>query len=446
MNLNYLLEKKGFEEIDYKCFYRDVFPVGAFERKCMYEDHKPNGVIVEVTNEKINGRQKILRHTLTDDLEKLDEVVQRDNFCIMSPISYIGKSRKSQNARLLYAIAIDLDGVTTEKGFDFLMEQIEHGDIMQKFVWGLPRPTYIVSSGTGLHLYYVFVQPIPLFRNIVEGLEKLKRRLTWQAWTQGASDLHDNVQYESLYQGFRVVGTITKNGSRARAYKIGNKITVDYLNDFVPEDYQAKDFIYQSNLTLEEAKKKYPGWYEKRIVQNKPKGTWTCHEGLYKWWIEKMKDGATQGHRYWCVMTLATYAKKCNIPYERLFKDSVGMLDLLNSKGDEFTTDDILHALEAYNDSYMTYPIDTIVNRTDIPIEKNKRNYRKQSVHVKYMNMQREFKVELGECTNGGRPKGKSKQKDIVEEWQHNNPQGRKADCIRDTGLAKSTVYKWWND
>ena len=60
--------------------------------------------------------------------------------------------------------------------------------------------------------------------------------------------------------------------------------------------------------------------------------------------------------------------------------------------------------------------------------------------------MQREFKVELGECTNGGRPKGKSKQKDIVEEWQHNNPQGRKADCIRDTGLAKSTVYKWWND
>lgn len=446
MNLNDLLEKKGFEEIDYKCFYRDVFPIGSFERKCMYEDHKPNGVIVEVTNEKINGRQKILRHTLTDDLEKLDEVVQRNNFCIMSPISYVGKSRKSQNARLLYAIAIDLDGVTTEKGFDFLMEQIEHGDIMQKFVWGLPRPTYIVSSGTGLHLYYVFVQPIPLFRNIVEGLEKLKRRLTWQAWTQGASDLHDNVQYESLYQGFRVVGTITKNGSRARAYKIGNKITVDYLNDFVPEDYQAKDFIYQSNLTLEEAKKKYPGWYEKRIVQNKPKGTWTCHEGLYKWWIEKMKDGATQGHRYWCVMTLATYAKKCNIPYERLFKDSVGMLDLLNSKGDEFTTDDILHALEAYNDSYMTYPIDTIVNRTDIPIEKNKRNYRKQSVHVKYMNMQREFKVELGECTNGGRPKGKSKQKDIVEEWQHNNPQGRKADCIRDTGLAKSTVYKWWND
>lgn len=24
-------------------------------------------------------------------------------------------------------------------------------------------------------------------------------------------------------------------------------------------------------------------------------------------------------------------------------------------------------------------------------------------------------------------------------------PDGRKADCIRDTGLSKPTVYKWWD-
>ena len=70
-------------------------------------------------------------------------------------------------------------------------------------VWGLPRPTYIVGSGTGLHLYFVFERPIPLFRNTVKELECLRRRITWQAWTQGASSLHDNVQYESLFQGFR---------------------------------------------------------------------------------------------------------------------------------------------------------------------------------------------------------------------------------------------------
>ena len=34
--------------------------------------------------------------------------------------------------------------------------------------------------------------------------------------------------------------------------------------------------------------------------------------------------------------------------------------------------------------------------------------------------------------------------KDIVQQWRLEHPDGRKADCIRDTGLNKRTVYKWW--
>lgn len=60
------------------------------------------------------------------------------------------------------------------------------------------------------------------------------------------------------------------------------------------------------------------------------------------------------------------------------------------------------------------------------------------------MNNQRAFKVELGECTNGGRPKGSGEKSKIVEEWQRQHPDGKKADCIRETGLSKPTVYKWW--
>ena len=31
-----------------------------------------------------------------------------------------------------------------------------------------------------------------------------------------------------------------------------------------------------------------------------------------------------------------------------------------------------------------------------------------------------------------------------VREWQESHPAGKKADCIRETGLSKPTVYKWW--
>lgn len=424
-----------FDEVSYMGFYRDVFPTGSFEKRGLYEDGKYNGIAVSIRK----GEKKAKRLTVTDDLEVIEEMAMSDDFCLMSPISYVGKSRKSENARFMYALAIDLDGVETQKQWYFFMEQVERGHEMLSFVWGIPRPTYLVSSGTGLHIYYVFDKPVPMFRNIVEQLEVLKKRLTWQAWTQGASSLHDKVQYESLFQGFRVVGTITKNGGRCRAFKVGEKVSVEYLNRFVPEEYRVKDFVYKTDLSLTKAKEKYPEWYQKRIVEKRPKQTWTCKKDLYDWWIRKLSESAEQGHRYWCIMTLATYAKKCGVTRRVLEEDAYGLIPLMNTKGDEFTEDDVLHALEAFTDSYITYPIDTIVNRTGIPIEKNKRNYRKQTVHMKIMSSTRDILYPDGEWRYVP-PTAES----TVREWQKSHPSGKKADCIRETGLSKPTVYKWW--
>lgn len=424
-----------FEEISPMDFYRDLFPEGEFEKKGVYEDGKYNGIAVSIAK----GKDHTKRYTITDDLDAIMEMVSTDDFCLMSPISYAGKSRKSINARFMYALAIDLDGIETLDQWHFFMKQIEKGHEMLCFVWGLPKPTYLVASGTGLHIYYVFKKPIPMFKNIVKQLETLKRRLTWQAWTQGASSLHDKVQYESLFQGFRVVGTATKTGGRCRAFKTGEKVTVEYLNEFVPEEYRVKSFAYKSELRLSEAKKKYPEWYQRRVIDGKPKKTWTCKKDLYKWWIKTLSDGADQGHRYWCIMTLATYAKKCGVSREELERDAYGLIPLMNTKGDTFTEDDVLHALEAYTDNYITYPIHTIVNRTGIPIKKNKRNYRKQAVHLARARAVQDIDYPNHEWA--GRPTAEQ----TVREWRKSHPTGKKADCIRETGLSKPTVYKWWD-
>lgn len=437
-----VLLSEQFREVECMDFYRDVFPVGSFEEKGIYEKGKYNGVAVSIHP----GDDLVKRFLITDDLQELKQLMGTNDFCLMSPISYVGRSRKSANARFMYALAIDLDGMETMKNWEFFMEQINRGHEMLSFVWGIPRPTYLISSGTGIHIYYVFEKQIPMFRNIVEQLEVLKRRLTWQAWTQGSSVLHDNVQYESLFQGFRVVGTITKTGTRCRAFKVGKKVTVEYLNRFVPEDYRVKSMVYQSDLRLDKAKELYPEWYQRRVVEGRPKQTWVCKKDLYNWWIRKLTVGAEQGHRYWCIMTLATYAKKCNVPRRELEKDAFGLIPLMNTRGDAFTEDDVLHALEAYDDSYITYPIDTIVRRTGILIEKNKRNGRKQEAHMKILNNTRKFRRDdLGEAEykNNGRPKGTDK-REVVKNWRRNNPDGKKIDCERETGLSRPTVLKWW--
>lgn len=426
----------SFDEVSYMDFYRAIFPVGSFEVRGVYEDGKYNGIAVSIQK----GSKRAKRFTVTDDLEAIEDMALTDDFCLMSPISYAGKSRKSENARFLYALVIDLDGMETLKQWNFFMQQVEYGHKMLSFVWGLPRPTYLISSGTGLHIYYVFEKPIPLFHNVVEQMEVLKKRLTWQAWTQGASSFHDKVQYESLFQGFRVVGTITKTGGRCRAFEVGEKVTVEYLNRFVPEQYRVKSFLYKSDLSLPEAKEKYPGWYQRRVVEKRPRQTWTCKKDLYDWWIRTLSEGAEQGHRYWCIMTLATYAKKCGVPRDELEKDAYGLIPLMNTKGDKFTEDDVLHALEAYTDSYITYPIKTIASRTGIKIERNKRNGRKQDTHLRIARSTLAIMNEDEGHVLQGRPTAKQ----TVWEWQESHPVGKKAECIRETGLSKPTVYKWW--
>ena len=440
-----------YDELEPKEFYREIFREGELQEKGVYDKGKYNGIIVEVTKDKLHdGRNKILRHTLTDDLDKIDEVVERDNFCLISPISYIGKKRNSDNARALYALTIDLDGVIIKNGDDptglkTLFHQIENLD-------RIPMPTYIVSSGTGLHLYYVFKKPIMLFPNVVKQLQKYKRELTRIVWQGYITKLEDNVQYESLFQGFRVVGTITKKGERARAFRTGKRVTMEYMNEFVDEEFKTDDFVYKSNLTLEQAKEKYPEWYEKRIVEKQPKGIWICKRALYDWWKKKIIKQAKTGHRYYCMMMLAVYARKAGIEREELEKDAFIFMEKFDklpaSEDNPFTEKDVIDALQAYDDRYMTYPINSISYLTDIHIEKNRRNYRKQEVHL----MGARAIQEINDKVNGtswrdgnGRPKGSGTKKQIVKEWRLSNPNGKKAECIRETGLTKPTVYKWWD-
>ena len=83
-------------------FYRDIFPVGSFERKGHFEDEKGNGIAVTVPKAagiamEIKGDGKARRYTITDELSELSEVFDTD-FTIMSPLSYFGRRRCGKNA------------------------------------------------------------------------------------------------------------------------------------------------------------------------------------------------------------------------------------------------------------------------------------------------------------------------------------------------------------
>lgn len=439
---NYL--KQFFDEVTPLEFYRSIFPVGSLEKKGQQHTGEYNALAVELLSP-LKGKERrsnAKKYIITDGLEVLNELLKSENFVIISPISYIGKSRQSQNARFIYAMAIDLDGVTQLRNLQDLLYQIE-----EKY---LPKPTYLVWSGTGLHLYYQFEVPLPCFKNITSQLTELKKALTFQIWNGYVSEEAEKPQIESLFQGFRMVGGVTKGGNRTRAFYLGKKVTIEYLNNYVPEQSRVVSYRYQSKLTLKQASEKYPEWYEQRIVNKRKRNTWVASRAVYNWWLSELKQKIVVGHRYYGIMVLAVYAKKCGVTKKELEADAFGLVSMLDKMTTEeqnhFTREDVLAALEMYNDNYITFPINSISKLTAVYIKKNKRNGRKQEVHLARARAVQSIDYPNGEWRyHGGRPKG-SKQQETIKQWRRNNPKGTIKQCIKQIGISKSTVYKYWKD
>lgn len=456
-----------FDEVEPKEFYRGIFPEGSFQKKGQKRESPDdewiyNGIMVSVTKDKReDGSPKVWKYIVTDDLDVIDEVGKTDDFCLMSPISYAGKNRTADRARFLYAFAVDLDRLKMKDGDPIGLRTLWNNHI--EMADRIPKPTYIVSSGTGLHLYYVLSDPIAMFKDTSRKLQDLKRDLTSLIWHDTIVDIESvkDIQQEGIYQGFRVPGTITKKGDRTRAFLTGEKITIGELIRYTEgfrksrERLEEKQFVKKKSLTLEKAKKLYPDWYERRIRQKEPKGSWHVSRNVYDWWKREIQTGAVVGHRYYCMMMLAVYARKCSmydpkhnpnpVTEEELKEDAFGLLDhmesLTNDEDNHFTTGDVLDALEAFNEKWITYPRNSVAFKSGITIKANKRNGRKQKDHIKLMNYVRD---EINQNTDWREGNGRKPKKDIVEDWCLRHPDGIKADCIRDTGLDRKTVSKWW--
>ena len=452
------LSDRGYPGVSAIDFYDDIFGEDLEEERLPEDyvrgeyaaiaiermkklDKDGNVVLNSKGKEKYVGR----RYTVTrGNMELYDLIDRSENFCMIAPISYAGRSRKNENARFMYALCIEVDYIQPKSGLEELIYSWE------RRVSPMPCPTYIVCSGNGLHLYYVFERPVPLWKNIFEGLTEAKKHFTPWFWNKYVTTAYEAIEYESINQPFRCVGSRTKGDSYVMAFRTGEKITIEYLNRFLPEDLQL-DSIYKSKCTLEQAKELYPDWYKRRIEQGEDRGHWNRYQPIYYNWIEKILDrkkGAVVGKRYHCLENLCSLAVQCNIEPEQVERDCRRVAErfeeLTTNDDNHFTEYDIICALRTYHDgAEQAYRrrIEFISKKTGINLVPKKRNGRKQAEHIKLMNFVRD---ELNGNKDWRNKEGRPTAEQIVREWQESHPAGKKADCIRETGLSKKTVYKWW--
>ncbi|MBQ7906303.1 MAG: hypothetical protein IJZ71_09630 [Treponema sp.] len=379
-----LLENQ-FKESSSVEFYRDLFPKGSLQKKgelfdeyeidCPYE-RKGNIIATSICKD---DKKKTRNWIVTDDLEDL-KYVQGVEFGLIAPVSWWGKSHKKANAHELFAFGIDIDYVNVQC-LKNLLKQFRTG--VQ-----LP-PSYLVSSGKGLHLYYFLDKPIPLYSNLIDMLCQLKKDLIRRLWNDTSSLKPERPDITGIFQGFRSVGCLSKLGPGylVRAYKIsGKRYSLEELAkmarsnvdvsivDKKPEWKPKKD-----RISLEEALEKYPDWYERKILKKeKPQKIWHSNSKLYEWWKGKIMDEVKSGGRYYSLMALCSFGRKCGISDEQIKSDAWGFLNELEKRTDDetnhFTERDVEDALESLKNPKIALATrEWISEHTKVEIKPNKR-------------------------------------------------------------------------
>ena len=430
-----------YEEIEGEEFYRYIFPNNQDQGELSGDYSKPNAVYLYKDPKDEGSNRQLRRRIMLNDTweEDYKEFVENNPMTLCSGLSYRGRTNRLAHAQNMNALVFDLDCVGKDELLTLFLRMGQEPGLRR-----LPQPTFLVMSGTGLHIYYVFDEPIELYPNIKLQLKKLKYDLTFKIWEYKATSQEKQIQYQSINQGFRMVGSKNdKYDLPVKAFKTGDKVTLDYINAYVDDIENQVDIkrrFRPSQYTKEEAKEKFPDWYQRVVVEkNRNQKKWNIKRDLYDWWL-RQSHKVKGGHRYFYLMCMVIYAVKCDIPKDEVEEDMYEKFDELRKieHSNPLEEVDIISALETYDRQYYNFKIEDIEKLTDIRIERNKRNHRKRKDHIKVMNGMKLIKRELGELKEG-RP---SKEK-LVKEYINRFPEKNPTDIARDLGISRTTVYKY---
>ena len=432
------LNKRLYQELSPIDYYRMMFPEGSFQAKGESNgDYKANGLLQFRNNgDDCNG---MLNSIIYDDLITIQECIERKGrysnheFVTVSACSYIGKHKKNDNARYCFALIFDIDQVDVPE-LDKLLGMAD-ADL-------IPRPTAIVVSGNGVHVVFMLQEPIRLYHKKLEKLNNIKSMLTRKLWNAHTS-LDPNPQYQGITQGYRCVGTQTKKGHMTRAYLTGSKVfrsngIVDHsiyterikqcLNNKHLTEEMFQELVNDYNhLTLEEAKDMYPKWYQRRILDNKPKGKLEFNPAVYSKWLDTIKTKASDGNRRRSIICLASCGQKCNIPKEQFENDVMDLIPLFDSrtKSDDnhFKYSNVKSIIDTYEtNNYIKMKFSTFENMTGIAYPKKK-------------------------VKSTGNKVGRPSQQAIIQQYLDNHPDiTNKSQIARECNCTRQTVNKYFNN
>lgn len=347
------------------------------------------------------------------------------NDTLIGGCTYFNNWISKQSAKNIYTFIIDFDNAYSGTVLNALRRDWESAN-GEKFA----KPTYIVNSGTGLHLYFVLTEPIPVYHSMTQNIDRLYRALA----VQQSQRVYVERQIQWFGQDFRCAGGLNKYNWENTVFRIGEKWDIDKLGQAVGlEDVHFIRFgeKRQQKKTVKRKRQKIVGWKTDRA--------------FYDYALRNCRDKTKEGNRYLSMCALSVIAYKCGIDRGELEKDLHGLLPEYNRNSERpIKPKEIQSAMKLYNEKAMATPRESLEHWQGWEYHPIKRNGRKQALHLKIArNTQAIIDEENG--TNWREGSGRKSKESAIADWRRLHPEGTKAQCIRETGLGKSTVYRHWN-
>ena len=382
----------------------------------IFEDLEQDIPVVVIDNEDTN--EKTIRKMSIDDAIMFGT---SRNDVLIGGCTYFNCWISKKSARDIHTFIIDYDNAYSGVLLKALQDDWRSAN-------GEPfaKPTYIVNSGTGLHLYFVLTEPIPNYHNMTANIDKLYRELA----IQQSRRVYVQPQVQWFGQDFRCAGGMNKYDWENTVFRVGNKWDIDELAKAVGLN------IHFTRYGEKRTQKPQQRKHKRRQTEG-----WKTNRAFYDYALKNCKDKTHEGNRYMSMCALSAIAYKCGVDRDELERDLTDLLPIYNKGAErEVKPKEIVSAMKMYNSKAALTPRDSLEHWQGWEYKPIKRNGRKQRLHLRIARSTLDIMNEEHGKTLQGR---KSKQ-DIVEQWQQSNPDKTVTDCSRALGISRTTVYKYW--
>lgn len=345
------------------------------------------------------------------------------NDALMGGCTFFNNWISRRSTQDVYAFIIDLDNAYSGT-LQAILQREWRGGGGEMYA----KPTYITNSGTGLHLYYVFTEPIPAYYKQQNELNQVYRALA----KQQAQRVYVEEQIQWYGQQFRMVGGGTKYGWEVSAYRYGPKWNLDDLAKFYGLDFH---FIRRDESRPEP--KRGPGQRKKR----RPRNGWKTHRGFFDYSLTACRKQTHEGHRYMSMCALSVIAWKSGVDRDEL---RLGLLSLLPDYNRGATRKiheaEIESAMRMYGPKAMETPRAVLEGWTGWEYRPAKRNGLKQVEHLEIARMIKTVKKRQGNMKREGKPSARQ----TVTNYLVAHPSATKTEVKNATGLTYPTIRKYY--